>query len=65
MVDNLEKVGQALQSNPQITLDKVTLTYGEDQPSVQPSLTTFLQVSTTTRPYKWAKPSGFSLVAKL
>ena len=49
MVDNLEKVGQALQSNPQITLDKVTLAYGEDQPSVQPSLTTFLQVSTTTR----------------
>ena len=65
MVDNLEKVGQALQSNPQITLDKVTLVYGEDQSSVQPSLTTFLQVSTTTRPYKWAKPSGFSLVVKL
>ena len=46
VVDNLDKVGQALKSNPQITLDKVTLVYGEDQPSVQPSLTTFLQVST-------------------
>ena len=45
VVDNLDKVGQALQSNPQITLDKVTLAYGEDQPSVEQSLTTFLQVS--------------------
>jgi len=44
VVDNLDKVGQALQSNPQITLDKVTLAYGEDQPSVEQSLTTFLQL---------------------
>ena len=56
MVDNLDKVGQALQSNPQITLDKVTLAYGEDQPSVQPSLTTFLQVSTTTQRYEIKSP---------
>ena len=44
MLDNLDKVGQALQSNAHIILDKVTLAYGQEAGNVllETSLEAFL-----------------------
>ena len=41
--DNLGEVGSLLQSNPHIILDKVTLSYGEENQERALGLSTFLQ----------------------
>ena len=42
VTDDLLRIGQSLQSNPNVTLDKVILNYGEDYTRLIPSLSDFL-----------------------